>query len=171
MVFLSINQMPRNASVSSKTTDLGWFRRIQFLEMHHIINSCTTMSKIYGNKDAKSCTTWSFPWYREEEIHRETCWHVWQICRVINSLNADTATRLGFTKIVPRKFHLWFRSSQLLIIYPLGWIMDCHFQHFSQGKPTTAWCRRSMHRKSNDRTNTQKHSTPPITPSPRCTET
>ena len=29
-----------------------------------------------------------------------------RFCRVINSLNADTATRLDFTKIVPRKFHL-----------------------------------------------------------------
>ena len=35
------------------------------------------MSKIYGNKGAKSCTTWSFPSYREDEIHLETCWHVW----------------------------------------------------------------------------------------------
>ena len=76
------------------------------------------MSKIYGNKDAKSCTSWSFPSYREDEIHWETCWHVWQICRVINSLNADTATRPDFTEIVPTKFHLWFRSSQFSI-YPL----------------------------------------------------
>ena len=59
------------------------------------------MSKIYGNKDAKSCNTWSFPSYREEEIHWETCWHVWQICRVINSLNAYTATRLqSWTKVL-----------------------------------------------------------------------
>ena len=58
---------------------------------------------------------------REEEIHWETCWHVWQICRVINSLNADTATRLDFTKIVPTKVHLWFLSSQFLI-YPLVWM-------------------------------------------------
>ena len=118
MVFLSINQMPRAKRLSSKD---NWFRRIQFLEMHHIINSCTNMSKIYGNKDAKSCTTWSFPSYREEEIHWETCWHVWQICRVINSLNADTATLLDFTKIVPREFHVWFRSCQFLI-FPLVWM-------------------------------------------------
>ena len=50
--------------------------------MHHVINSGTNMSKIYGTKDAKSCTTWSFPSYREDEIHWETCRHVWQICRV-----------------------------------------------------------------------------------------
>ena len=29
------------------------------------------MSKIYGNNDAKSCNTWSFPSYREEEIHKK----------------------------------------------------------------------------------------------------
>ena len=34
---------------------------------------------------------------------------------------ADTATRLDFTKIVPRKFHLGFRSCQFLI-YPLVWM-------------------------------------------------
>ena len=36
--------------LSSKT---NWFRRVQFLDLHHISNSCTNMSKIYGNKDAK----------------------------------------------------------------------------------------------------------------------
>ena len=52
----------------------------------------------------------------------ETYWHVWQICRVINSLNADTATLPDqFTKIVPREFHVWFRSCQFLI-YPLVWM-------------------------------------------------
>ena len=62
--------------------------------MHHVINSCTNMSKIYGDKDAKSCTTWSFPSYGEDA-----------------SVDGP----------------------------------------FSQGKPTAAWCRRSMHRKSNGR--------------------
>ena len=86
--------------------------------MHHI-NSCTNMCKIYGNKDAKNCTTWSFPSYREDEFQWETCWHVFkQIYGVINSSHADTATRVDFTKIVPTKFHLWVRSSQFLI-YPL----------------------------------------------------
>ena len=107
--------MPRAKRLSIKD---NWFRRIQFLEMHHIINSYTNMRKIYGNKDTKSCTTWSFPSYCEDEIHWETCRHVWQICRVINSLNADTVTRLDFTKIVPAEFHLCFCSSQFLI-YPL----------------------------------------------------
>ena len=36
--------------------------------MHHIINSCASMRKIYDNKGTKSCTTWSFPSYREDEI-------------------------------------------------------------------------------------------------------
>ena len=162
MVFLSINQMPRAKRLSSKD---NWFRRIQFLEMHHIINSCTNMSKIYGNKDAKSCTTWSFPSYREEEIHCETCWHVWQICRVINSLNADTATRLDFTKIVPRKFHLWFRSSQFLI-YPLVW-MAPFLKENQQLLDTDARCIGSQTAEQTAR----KHSTPAITPSPGCTET
>ena len=53
-----VNKADAAKRLSSKTT---WFRRIQFLEMHHIINSCTSMSTIYGNKVAKSCTTWSFP--------------------------------------------------------------------------------------------------------------
>ena len=112
-----VNKSDAAKRLSSKTT---WFRRIQFLEMHHIINSCTSKTKIYG-KDAKSYTLWSFPSYREDEIHWETCWHVWQICRVYkNSLNADTVTQLDFTKIVPTKFHLWFCTSQFLI-YPLVW--------------------------------------------------
>ena len=162
MVFLSVNQMPRAKRLSSKD---NWFRRIQFLEMHHIINSCTNMSKIHGNKDAKSCTTWSFPWCREEEIHWETCWHVWQICRVINSLNADTATRLDFTKIVPRKFHLWFRSCQFLI-YPLVW-MVLFLKENQQLLDTDARCIGSQTAEQTAR----KHSTPPITPSPGCTET
>ena len=89
--------------------------------MHHIINSCTNMSKIYGNKDAKSYTTWGFPSYRKDEIHWETCWHVWQIWRIMNSLNADTGTWPDFTIIVPTNFHLWFRSSQFLI-YPVVWM-------------------------------------------------
>ena len=42
---------------------------VLILEMHYIINSCKNMCKIYGNNDAKSCNTWSFPSYREEEIH------------------------------------------------------------------------------------------------------
>ena len=79
------------------------------------------MSKIYGDKDGKSCPPWSFPSYREDEIQWETCWHVWRIYWAINSLNADTATPVDFTKIVPTKFHLWFRSSQFLI-YSLLWI-------------------------------------------------
>ena len=45
MVSLSINQMPRATRLFSKD---NWFRRIiRFLEMHHIINSCTNMRKIY----------------------------------------------------------------------------------------------------------------------------
>ena len=98
MVFLSINQS--DAASETPLQQDNWFRKIQFLEMQHIISSCTNMSKIYGNKDAKSCTTWSFSSYREEEIHWETCWHVWQICTV--SLNADTATRLDFTSMPSR---------------------------------------------------------------------
>ena len=162
MVFLSINQMPRASRLSSKD---NWFRRIQFLEMHHIINSCTNMSKIYDNKDAKSCTTWSFPWYHELEIHWETCWHVWQICWVINSLNVVTATRLDFTKIVPRKFHLWFRSCQFLI-YPLVW-MAPFLKENQQLLDTDAWCIGSQTVEQTAR----KHSTPAITPSSGCTET
>ena len=122
------------------------------------------MSKIYGNKDAKSCTTWSFPSYREDEIRWETCWYVWQTCRVLNSLNADTATWLDFTKIVPTKFHLWFRSSQFLF-YPLVWMAPILKEN--RQLPDR---RRSMNRESNGRANTRKHSTPPIMPSPGCTE-
>ena len=143
MVFLSINQMPRNASVSSKTT---WFRRIQFLEMYHIINSCTNMSKIYANKDAKSCTTWSFPWYHEEEIH-------WETCRMFDRF-ADTATRLDFTKIVPRKFHLWFRSCRFLINL-LVW-MAPFLKENQQLLDTDARCKGSQMAEQMAR----KHSTP-----------
>ena len=77
-----VDQSDAAKRLSSKTT---WLRRTYFLKMHHIINSCANMRKIYDNKDAKSCTTWRFPSYREDEIRLETCWHVWQVCRVINS--------------------------------------------------------------------------------------
>ena len=100
---------------------------------------------------------------REEEIHWETCWHVWQICRVINSLNADTATGLDFTKIVPRKFHLGFRSCQFLI-YPLVW-MAPFLKENQQLLDTDARCIGSQTAEQTPR----KHSTPAITPSPGCT--
>ena len=122
--------------------------------MHHIINSCTNISKIYGNKDAKSCTTWSFPSYCEEKIHWETCWHVNHICRVINSLNADTAIRLDFTKIRPQKVSpLISFLKRFASVLNLSASAD---DPFSQGKPTTTWWRRSMHRKSNGRANGSK---------------
>ena len=60
-----VNQSESAIHFSSKTT---WFRRIYFYKKHHIINSCTNMSNIYGNKDEKSYTTWIFPSYRKNEI-------------------------------------------------------------------------------------------------------
>ena len=84
--------------------------------------------------------------------------------RVINSLSADTASRVNSTKIVPTKFHLWFRCIQLLI-YALVWIGLPLFSRKTNN------C--TMHRKSNR--SEQMHvkcsdtsSWPLITPSSGC---
>ena len=139
--------------------------------MHHIINSCTNMSKIYCNNDSKSCTTWSFPSYSEDEVQWETCWHVWQIyraLRAINSLHADAATRVEFTETVPTKFHLWFRSGQFLI-YSLVWIAPFLKENQKLPHADDARCIGSQTDISLENT---LHHPYPITPSPRArTET
>ena len=140
---LAINQMPRNAS-PARQLDLGKFNFFRFLEMHLIINSCTNMSKIYGTKGAKSCTTWRFPSYREDEIHWETCTHVWQICRV----ECGYCDTTRFHKNRP------YKISPLISFQSVINLSGSVDGLFSQGKATTAWCRRS-----NGRANTRKHST------------
>ena len=108
------------------------------------------MSKIYGNKEAKSLHYLKFSiTLRRRNSMRNVLTCLTDLQSYI-SLNEDTATRVDFTKIAS---------------------VD---SPSSQGKPTTAWCRRcTMHRKSNRYSvaNTRKHSTPPITPSAGFTET
>ena len=71
---------------------------LQFLEMHHIINSCTNMNKIYGNKDAKSFTPWSFPSYREDEIHWELAelYFEWGYCDMTRFHKKSSLQKLTF---------------------------------------------------------------------------
>ena len=161
LVFLSLKSDSAKC-LSSKTT---WFRRIQFLEMHHIINSCTNMNKIYGNKDAKSYTTWSFPSCTAKTKFIEKLADMFDRFAELYEIVGRYCDTTTYHKNHPYKISPLILSQSVL---NLSASVD---GPFSQGKPTTAWCRRSMHRKSNGWANTRKHSTPPIMPSPGCTET
>ena len=80
LVFLSINQMLRNAS-STRQLDSGEF-------------DLRIWARFMATKTQTNCTTWSFWSYRKDAIQWETCSHVRQIYRVINSFNdAHTASR------------------------------------------------------------------------------
>ena len=115
------------------------------------------MSKIYGNKDAKILHYLKFSitlWRRNSMRNVLTCltdttrFHKNRPCKILPLISLQSFLNLSASVDSP----------------------------FSQGKPATVWCRQyTMHRKSNRYTcslaNTRKHSTPPITPSARFTET
>ena len=148
LVFLSLNQMPRNAS-PARQLNLGEFN---FLKCTTLLIPVPIWVRFMAIKMQKVALL--------EVFHHNLLTWLTDLQSYNYSLNTDTATRPDFTKIVPT---ISFQS-----VLNLSASVD---DPFSQGKPTSAWCRRSMHRKSNDRANTRKHSTPPITPSPGCTET
>ena len=157
---MSINQLLRNSS-PARQLDLGEFN---FLKCATLLIPVPIWARFMAIKMQKVCTTWSFPSHYEDEIQWETCWHVWQIYRAINSLNADTATRVDFTT----KFYFWFLFSQFLI-YPLVWIAPFLKENQQLSDADDARCIGSQTDIVSSKHS--KHSTPAITPSPRCTET
>ena len=107
LVFLTINQMLRNVSQERQ------------MPPNANINSYSNMKQMYGNKDEKKLHYLKFfiiPRRQNSMRNVLTC-----LTELYNSLNANTATRVDFTNIVPSKFHLWFFCSRFLI-YPLVWI-------------------------------------------------